>query len=188
MSDVKQEMLEPHRQLEEHGESGHSKVAALVIGVLAATLAVCEVAERGAQIGYLAHYIGGSNEYAFYQARQNRALVLTQTAEVLRALPPTPATAKTIADATAEAARLTEDSERGNGGKQIMARATAENAARDSALHRYEWYELLTSAIEIAIVLGSVSVITKLPQVLWLAGAIGATSAALAVAVAGGAL
>ncbi len=159
-----------------------------MIGVLAATLAVCQVAERGAQIGYLAHYIGGSNEYAFYQSRQNRALVLTQTAEVLRALPSTPATQQTIATATAEAARLTEDSERGNGAKQIVARAEAENALRDKALHRYEWYELVTSAIEIAIVLGSASVITKLQPVLWLAGAIGAGAAGVAAGVAAGAL
>ena len=182
MSELAQETLEQHHHLAEHPEDGHAKRAALVIGILAATLAVCDLTERSSQNAYLAHYIGSSNEYAFYQSRQNRALVLTQTATILGALPPTPETAAAAASAKAEAARLTEDSDRGNGSKQIVARATAEGEARDAALHRYEWFEIVTSALQIAIVLASVSVVTKLPRVMWAGAAIGIGAAALAVA------
>ena len=184
MSELAQETLERQHHLAEHPNDGNGKRAALVIGVLAATLAVCEMAERSAQVGYLAHYISASNDYAFYQSRQNRALVLTQTSEIMRALPPTPQTEKAAADAVAEAARLTEDSDRGNGGKQILARAASETAARDKSLHRYEWFELITSAIQIGIVLGSVAVITRLPLMLWLGAGLGIVSAGLAIAVA----
>lgn len=184
MSEIAKETLEQQHHVLQHPDDKHSKYAALVIGLLAATLALCGMAERSAQIGYLAHHIGASNEFAFYQARQNRALVLTQTAEILRALPSTPETEKTAAASTAEATRLTEDSERGNGGKQIMARAAAEGVVRDQALHRYEWYEMVTSVLEIAIVLGSVSVITRLPALLLVGAGIGVLAAATATAVA----
>ena len=179
MSELAQESLERQHHLQEEPGDNHARRAALVIGMLAAALALCEMAERSAQNAYLAHYIGASNEYAFYQARQNRALVLTQTAAILGALPATPETRATAAAAKAEAARLTEDSERGNGGKQIIARATAEGQLRDVALHRYEWFELTTSALQIAIVLASVSVVIKLPRLLWAGAAIGVCAAAL---------
>ena len=87
---------------------------------------------------------------------------------------------------SAEAKRLTEDSERGNGAKQIQARADAESRARDVALHRYEWYEIVTSALQIAIVLASVSVVTRIAAVTWLGAGIGVPAAGLAALVAAG--
>ena len=179
MSELAKETLEHHHHLKEHPDDGHGKRAALVIGLLAATLAVCEMTERSAQTTYVAQNIGASNEYAFYQSRQNRALILTQTATIMSALPQTPDTEKTIAADRAEAARLTEDSDRGNGGKQILARASTAERAREAALHRYEWFELVTSALQIAIVLASVSVVTQLTQLIWASVAIGVLAAAV---------
>ncbi|WP_158742386.1 DUF4337 family protein [Acidisphaera sp. L21] len=181
MSDIAQETLERHEHLKHHPEDSHGKRAALIIGVLAATLAICEMAERSSQNSYLAHHIGASNEYAFYQARQNRSLVLNQTATILNALPsPTPESQKIATAADAEAKRLIEDSDRGNGAKQIQARAAAETAQRDHALHRYEWFEIVTSGLQIAIVLASVSVVTGLASVLLLGAGLGVAAAALA--------
>ena len=157
-----QETLERHEHLAHGAPDHHGRRIALLIGVLAAVLAVCDMSERSSQNAYLAHHVGASDEYAFYQARQTRALVLNQSAVLLDALPPTPQTAKAAQTARAEANRLIEDSDRGNGQKQILARAVAETKARDLALHRYEWFEIVTSALQIAIVLASVSVITRI--------------------------
>ena len=186
MSDMPHETLEQHHHLQENPEDSNARRAALLVGVLAAVLAVSEMAERSSQNAYLAHHIGASNEYAFYQARQTRALVLQQSAALMAVLPPTPETTKAAAAATAEAKRLTEDSDRGNGGNQIQARAAAETKARDESLHRYEWYEIATSALQIAIVLASVSIVTRLPAVTWVGAGIGVLAAALAALVAGG--
>lgn len=188
MSDQVQETLERHEHLSHNPEDGNGRRAALVIGVLAAVLAVSEMAERSSQNAYLAHHIAASNEFAFYQARQTRALVLSQSAATMAVLPQTPETQKAITDAVAEAHRLTDDSERGNGTKHIQARADVENHARDAALHHYEWYEIVTSALQIAIVLASVSVVTRLRPMTWLGGGIGIAAAVLAALVAAGAV
>ena len=186
MSDLAQETLERHEHLKHNPDDGHGKVAALVIGLLAATLAVFEMTERSSQNTYLALNIKASDDYAFYQARQNRALILNQTATMLGALPPTPDTQKTAASAAAEAKRLLEDTDHGNSAKQILARAAESAQERDHNLHKYEWYELVTSALQIAIVLASVSVVTQLPKVLYTGIAIGVVAAGLGLLVATG--
>ncbi len=186
MSDLVQETFEHHEHLEHHPDDTNARRSALLIGVLAAVLAVSEMAERSSQNAYLAHHIGASNEFAFYQARQTRALVLTQSAALMTAMPQTPELQQAAAAAQAEAHRLTDDSDRGNGAKQIQARADAEGRARDGALHRYEWYEIVTSALQIAIVLASVSVVTRLAVVSWLGAGLGVLAAGLAGLVAAG--
>ncbi len=106
----------------------------------------------------------------------------------MTAMPQTPEPQKAAPAAQAEARRLTDDSERGNGGKQIQARADAEGRARDAALHRYEWYEIVTSALQIAIVLASVSVVTRVAAVSWVGAGLGLLAGGLAVLVAAGAV
>jgi hypothetical protein len=183
--DIATDALE--RQKEEPKDD-HGRRTALLIGVLAAVLALCEMAERSSQNAYLAHNIAVANDYAFYQARQSRALILNQTATILQAMAPAPGAAvqKQIADAQAEAKRLTEDSERGNGLKQIQARAEEASRERDMSLHRYEWFEIVTSALQIAIVLASVSVVIQWKAVAYVGAAMGTAAAVLALLVVGG--
>ncbi len=182
--DIATESLERHEHLREAPEDRHGRRAALLIGILAAILALCEMAERSAQNAYLAHHITVSDDFAFYQARQARALTLNQTAMLLQVLgPPSPEVQTAVTDAQAEAHRLTDDSERGNGLKQIQARSEAEGKLRDRALHQYEWLEIVTSALQIAIVLASVSVVTRLPRVAYLGAGVGAVAAGLALLV-----
>lgn len=182
--EIATETLERHEHLKEAPEDHHGRRAALLIGILAAILALGEMAERGAQNDYLAHHITVSDDFAFYQARQARALMLNQTATLLQALaPPSPEVQKAVTDAQAEAHRLTDDSERGNGLKQIQARSEAEGRLRDHALHEYEWLEIVTSALQIAIVLVSVSVVTQFRKIAYLGAGLGAVAAGLALLV-----
>jgi Domain of unknown function (DUF4337) len=189
MSDLVQntrETLERHEHLAHETHDSHGRRIALLIGVLAATLAVCDMSERTAQNAYLAYHIAASDQYAFLQARETRALVLNQSATLLDALPATPQTATAAQAARTEALRLTADSDRGNGLHQIQARATAETKARDAALDRYEWFEIVTSALQIAIVLASVSVVTRIRSIAFLGGGLGLAAAGLALLVVAG--
>jgi Flp pilus assembly CpaE family ATPase len=177
------ETLERHEHLAHGAPDPHGRRIALLIGILAAVLAICDMSERSAQNAYLAHHIAVSDQYAFLQARETRALVLNQSATLLDALPSTPQTVKAALAARAEAMRLTVDSDRGNGVHQIQARATAETKARDAALDRYEWFEIVTSGLQIAIVLASVSVVTRIRSIAFLGGALGVVATGLALLV-----
>jgi hypothetical protein len=191
MSDLAQDTqdtLERHEHLAHGPSDPHGRRIALLIGILAAVLAVCDMTERSAQNAYLAHHIAASDQYAFLQARETRALVLNQSATLLDALPATPQTATAAQAARTEAKRLTADSDRGNGINQIQARATAETKARDAALDRYDWFEIVTSALQIAIVLASVSVVTRIRSIAVLGAGLGLLAAGLALGVVMGAV
>ena len=152
---------------------------AVLIAVLAAALALAEMGEKGAQNAYLTHHIALSDDWAFYQAKNARATVWAVQAGILANLP-------NAADAGPQAeikrakeneARLRDEPRSGDGMKQLAERATVQRAERDEAFHRYHQFELVVGALQIAIVLASVAVVTR---ILWLAvgaGVIGAIAA-----------
>jgi hypothetical protein len=119
------ETLERHEHLAHGAPDPHGRRIALLIGILAAVLAICDMSERSAQNAYLAHHIAVSDQYAFLQARETRALVLNQSATLLDALPSTPQTVRAALAARAEAMRLTADSDRGNGVTRSPLRAVS---------------------------------------------------------------
>jgi len=177
MSDIElaRDNLERHEHLAHNPGDNHARLASVLIGVLAAGLALADMAERSAQNAYLSHHIAVSDDFAFYQARQTRAQIAGQTASLLElsANAADERVQKAIADASAEARRVSEDSDRGNGLHQLQAKAEAEAKLRDRALDRYELFELVTSGLQIAIVLASVSVVTKIRVLLWVATTLG---------------
>jgi len=177
MSDIElaRDNLERHEHLAHNPGDNHARLASVLIGVLAAGLALADMAERSAQNAYLSHHIAVSDDFAFYQARQTRAQIAGQTASLLE-LSSNAAddrVQKAIAEARAEARRVSDDSDRGNGLHQLQAKAEAEAKLRDRALDRYELFELVTSGLQIAIVLASVSVVTKIRVLLWVAITLG---------------
>lgn len=139
---------------------------AVLIAILAAALAIADLAEKSAQNEYLTRHVALSNDWSFFQAKNVRATVRSSEANVLASLPPSPDTEARIKAAQADAARLRDDPESGEGMKQLAERAKVQTEERDHALHSYHHYELVVSALQIAIVLASVSVVT---QVAWLA-------------------
>jgi hypothetical protein len=165
-----------------HGAGIHTDTTArriaVLIAVLAAALALAEMGEKGAQNAYLTHHIALSDDWAFYQAKNARATVWAVQAGILANLP-------NGADAgpQAEIRRAKENEARlrdepgADGMKQLAERATVQRTERDEAFHRYHQFELVVGALQIAIVLASVAVVTR---ILWLAvgaGAIGAIAA-----------
>ena len=177
MSDIElaRDNLERHEHLAHNPSDNHARLASVLIGVLAAALALADMAERSSQNAYLSHHIAVSDDFAVYQARQTRAQIVGQTADLLElsANAADERVQKALLEARAEARRVSEDSDRGNGLHQLQAKADAQAKLRDQALERYELFEFVTSGLQIAIVLASVSVVTKIRTLLWVAIAMG---------------
>jgi hypothetical protein len=162
----------------EHGDRMARRVAVLV-SELAAALALTELGEKAAQNEYLTHHIAVSDDWAFYQAKNLRAQMRDTEVDVLASLPNAadPAVQARISAARAYAAKSRDDPKGGEGMKQIAVTARRAEASRDAAFHRYHGYELAVGALEIAIVLASVSVVTRMVALALGAGAIGAIAA-----------
>jgi hypothetical protein len=177
-----QETIEGHGG---HGDPLARRVAVLV-SALAAILAMSEIGGKAAQNAYLTHHIALSNDWAFYQAKNLRAVVRTSEADLLASLPNAQDAAiqKRIKDARDYAARMRDDPEGGEGMAQLAAKAREQEADRDEAAHRYHAYEYTVGALEIAIVLASVSVVTKIRSLTMGAAVIGAAAAAGSLAIA----
>ena len=173
--------LERAREAMEAARENDARHIAIVISILAAALALAEMQEKGAQNQYLTQHIAVSDSYAYEQAKGVRASEQLATATVLESLPNAadPAVAKRAADARAEAARLVDDPKSGR--KAILAEAKDHEEQREAQHHRYEMFELVVGALQIAIVLASVSVVTGVRTLAFVATAIGVAAIAAGV-------
>jgi hypothetical protein len=146
----------------EHGNA-HTR-AAILIGIMAAALALTEFAAKDAQTSYLTNHIAASDTWAQYQAKSVRRTVLSSEAGILDSLPTTadPAIKKKIADALANADRMR--SEPGaDGMEQLSEKAHEQEHMRDHQMHRTHSLEIASGGLQIAIVLASISVVIDLP-------------------------
>src|SRR5215213_3115549 len=144
-----------------HGHAdGENKKIALLIAVLALFLALAETMAKGAQTSGLSYNVEASNLWAFFQAKTVRQTVV-RTAGEMAEIDRTgdEAAAEAIAkqtDAWAKTvARWESEPETGEGRKELIARAKAAEAKRDTARAKYHHYEVSSAAFQIAIVLAS---------------------------------
>ena len=177
-----------HEAIEEHASHSDpwARRVALLVSLLAATLALSEIGGKAAQTAYLTHHVALSNEWAFYQAKNLRAVVRTSEAGLLASLPnagDAPILAR-IKDANEYIDRMRDDPKGGEGMKQLAVKAKALEVERDESFHRYHIYEYAVGALEIAIVLASVSIITRMRALTYAAATIGAAAAAVSLGVA----
>jgi hypothetical protein len=177
-----------HETIHEHAHQSDpwARGVAILVSILAAVLALSEIGGKAAQNAYLTHHVALSNDWAFYQAKNLRSVVRTSEADLLASLPNAtdPAIQARIKDARDYSARMRDDPRGGEGMKQLAVTAKAEESDRDQAEHRYHNYEYAVGALEIAIVLASVSVVTRMRPLAIGAGVIGALSALGSLAVA----
>lgn len=185
---MSESMERAHETIEEHAPHADpwARRVAMLVSLLAAVLAVTEIGGKQAQNAYLTHHVALSNHWAFFQARNVRAVVRTSEADLLASLPNAadPAVQARIKDARDNAARMHDDPQSGDGMKQLEAKARDEETARDHAEHRYHSFEYAVGGLEIAIVLASVSVITRMRPLTIGAVVIGAAAAAASLGVA----
>ena len=178
-----------HEQIHEahhaHGDSDPwPRRMAMVVSFLAASLALSEIGAKSTQTAYLTHHIGASDTWNFYQAKNLRANIRNSQAVLLESLPNADSAAiqDKIKAARAEEARM-RDEPNGDGMKQLKAKAEHEEHERDHAFHSYHGYEYTSGALEISIVLASVSVVTRIRGLGIAAGAIGVVACAYGLAV-----
>ena len=181
-------MEKAHETIENHAPHGDpwARGVAVMVSVLAAALALSEIGGKAAQNQYLTHHIALSNDWAFYQAKKQRTVMLAAEAEILESLPNAadPAVQARIKAAQAYIAHAQDDPKGGEGMKQLAEKARRQEIERDVAGHRYHLFEYAVGALEIAIVLSSVSVVTRSRAMTVGAGILGALTSLGALAVA----
>ncbi len=199
-----QEGIERAHHASEHGSSGHGssgpdnsaeskstdntpRNVAILIATLAACLALSEMGEKAAQNAYLTHHISVSDTYGFLQAKNARRATYASTADVIESMPGLDAEGRKRADRLrSEAARMADEPKTNDGAKQLIERAQAMEHDRDHSFHVYHQFELSTGALQIAIVLASVSIVTRIRALTYGAALLGLGAAAFAGLVAGG--
>jgi hypothetical protein len=166
----------------EHAEeaSHHNKGVALLISILALFLALSEMLGKSAQTTALTDTVQASDTWGFYQARNIRATTVTAAKEILELQAPTltdPAVkatvTKKIEDWDKRVKRWESDPERGEGMKELFAKARGLEDRRDHRLEQYHNFEIASAALQIGIVLASASIITSMIILAWLGGGVG---------------
>ncbi len=185
MSEIVEKANETIHEHADHTDPWARRVAILV-SVLAAALAITGVGAKSAENAYLTHHIAVSDDWAFYQAKNLRLTVRSAEADLLSSLPNADDAAiqGRIKDAKDYVARAQDDPRAGDGMKQLAETAHHQEEIRDHAFHQYHIYEYAAGALEIAIVLSSVSVVTRIRTLARAAMVIGAAASVLALCIA----
>lgn len=162
---------------------GENKKIAILISVLALFLAIAETLGKSAQTDGISYNVEASNLWAFFQAKTIRKTTMETAAEQMEVdvqLAKDPAVRELLEKRVKEwkdrAARYESEprpDNKGEGRRELMARALQAEARRDVALARYHSYEFGSAAFQIAIVLASAYLITGVFYLLWGAGALG---------------
>ena len=183
------EASEAHERMDEaahgHGGDQFSKRVALLIAVLAALLAVTELGERNASKRFIAEDVRSNDLWAFFQAKTIRQTVVRTAGELLEAEAPLlPSDARAAADKRLAqwrdaAARYESEPSTGEGRHELLERAQAAEAARDHAHAADELFEKAAAALQLAIVLASAAVITRVVGLAYLAGGLGVIGLAI---------
>jgi hypothetical protein len=162
------------------GGHGHvdptNKKVALLISILALVLAFSETLGKASQTSALSFNIEASNLWAFYQAKTIRQTAIRTAAENAEAQygDKAPERMKRQSDAWRKTAdRYESEPEKGEGRKELQARAVETQKKRDRAMAAYHQYELASAAVQIAIVLASAEIITGVAAMLWISAGLG---------------
>ncbi len=177
---------------------GRNKRVALLIAVIALLLAFSETLGKSAQTAAISYNVEASNLWAFFQAKTIRQTALQVGTEILKldlvradggeaSVPAVKAALSKRIDSW-EATAKRYDTELmdppvrkqvnlnppyGEGRRELMARAIAAEAKRDTAMERYHHYEVASAAFQIGIVLASATVITGMVALSYLAAGLG---------------
>lgn len=162
--------------------------AAVFLGALGMLLSIASLGGEDAMKETINANILASDNYAFYQARHERQTAYELAADALDALlagrPDLPAAARDpisrkVSEYRATARRYESDPASGAGKQELLAKARDLEAKRDLAQRRDFNFDYGRALYQIAIVLGSVSIVAASRPLLWLCGAIALVATAL---------
>jgi hypothetical protein len=171
-----------------HSDERFRRLAAVFLGVLGMLLAIASLGGEHAVKESMNANILASDTYAFYQARNERQTAFQLAADALEALratqPGLPTTARQsldrhIADYRATVKRYESDPATGSGKQELLARAKGFEAARDLAQRRDLNFDYARALFQIAIVLGSVSIVAASRPLLGLCALLAAAAGLL---------
>ncbi|TLU72446.1 DUF4337 family protein [Lichenicoccus roseus] len=176
------------QQLEHHEHAGHAaehgnKHAALLVAVLAACLAISEQGAKHAEIRVNENSIAAADAWTQYQGKSIRQALAHDLAALGATLDP-PQTPQGAAARRSVLEQLAEEQSHyerdpGDGKQAVAARAHHFEAERDLAMQRTHSYDNAAAALELAIVLATVSVIASSRMLLAASMALGAIGLAL---------
>ncbi len=152
-------MSEAHEIME-----GKNKKIALMIAVLAALLAVCEMGAKSSQTRVLTEHVEATNQWGFFQAKTIRQTVIRTAAEEVEAefkdreMPP--ALKEQAAKWRATAQRYESEPDTREGRKELSESALAHAKQREVARSAYHLFEYGSASFQLAIVLASAAALT----------------------------
>ncbi|MGC2204081.1 MAG: DUF4337 domain-containing protein [Stellaceae bacterium] len=183
------EASEIAERIHAHHEEAHSaeadasfrKLTGIYLGVIAMLLAITALGGSNATKTMLNANIQASDIYGYYQAKNIRQTVYQLTAEQLDsevlALPDMPEAARTkiqdrIKRYRERVDRYESDPSTGEGKKELLAKAKEWETKRDHAAERDPNFDFAAALFQIAIVLGSVSIVAASRPLVHLSGAL----------------
>ena len=158
-----------------HGNQQQNR-SALTISILAMVLAIASLGGSNAMKEATQENILAANAYAFYQAKNIRQteykLAATDLELQMAREPNMNANAKALyekklADYKKTIERYESEPETNEGKKELMARAKEHEGIRDHAMLQDPWFDYAEGALQIAIVLLSVSIVAGIPALYW---------------------
>jgi uncharacterized protein DUF4337 len=168
-----------HEAHSAEGDATFRKLAAIYLGIVAMLLAITSLGGSNATKVMLSANIQASDTYGFYQSRNIRQTIFQITAEELEAQllaqPDMPDAAKAKIEAglkryRARVERYESDPSTGEGKKELLAKAKEWEAKRDHAAERDPNFDFAAALFQIAIVLGSVSIVAASRLLIKLSG------------------
>jgi len=165
----------------EKSEDRFKTRAAIAIACLAALLAITGLGGNNATKEALNENVLASNDFTFFQAKNQRQTTYLLAANELELSLNNPALSaearaaisKRIDDYRKTVARYESEPETGEGKKELLARAKEHQIKRDHALKQDPYFDYAEALIQIAIVLISVAIVSEQIWLSFLGGGIG---------------
>ena len=177
-----------HEAQSAEGDATFRKFAAIYLGIVAMLLAITSLGGSNATKVMLNANIQASDIYGYYQSKYIRQTMYQTTAEELEAQllaqPDMVQAAKdkfgeTIRRYRSRAERYESDPSTGEGKKELLARAKEWEAKRDHAAERDPNFDFAEALFQIAIVLGSVSIVAASRALIKLSGGLAVVASLL---------
>ena len=177
-----------HEAHSAEGDATFRKYAAIYLGIVAMLLAITSLGGSNATKVMLNSNIQASDIYGYYQSKYIRQTVYQTTAEELEAQllaqPDMPEAAKskfeeTIKRYRSRAERYESDPSTGEGKKELLAKAKEWEAKRNHAAERDPNFDFAEALFQIAIVIGSVSIVAASRSLIKLSGGLAVVASLL---------